>query len=100
MNIAQDIIDQLRHDFPGDEVDRRLAQLAEASNTTRIQRCIVFASRGHAWYFDYLCKLAQIDYRDVIMAAEYDRLDARLYDFNMPIAEARIDDPYVGAKAI
>lgn len=100
MNVAQDIVDQLQHDFPADEIDKRLAQLTEASSTTRIQRCIVFASRGHAWYFDYLCRLAKIDYRDVIMAAEYDRLDAHLYDFNKPIAEARIDDPYGGTKAI
>jgi hypothetical protein len=100
MNIAPDIVDQLRHNFPASEVDERLSQLAAASNSPRVQRCIVFASRGHPWYFDYLCKLAKVDYRDVVMAAEYDRLDAHLYDFNKPIAEARIDDPYGGSKAI
>jgi hypothetical protein len=99
MDIAPDIVDRLRRDFPAAVADARLAQLAQASGSPRIQRCIVFASRGHPWYFDYLCKLAKVDYRDVIMAAEYDRLNARLYDFNNPIAEARIDDPYAGYES-
>ena len=44
--------------------------------------------------FDDLCKLAKIDWRDVIMAAEYDRENTRLYDFTKPFDRARIDDPY------
>jgi hypothetical protein len=94
MEIARDIVEQLRKDFPANEVDARLSQLASASASERIQRCIVFASRGHPWQFEYLCKLAKIDVRDVIMAAEYDRFDTRLYDFNRAIDQARIDDPY------
>lgn len=94
MSIEPDIVDQLRQDFAAVDVAARLSQLAQASASPRIQRCIVFASRGHPWYFDYLCKLVDIDSRDVIMAAEYDRLDARLYDFSKPIPDARIDDPY------
>lgn len=94
MEIASDIVDCLRTDFPAAEVDTRLHQLETASRDGRIQRCIVFAARGHPWYFDYLCKLAKIDFRDVIMAAEYDRLGARLYNFNLPIGQARIEDPY------
>jgi hypothetical protein len=95
MPMELDIVEQLQRDFPVSEIEARLSQLAQASNSLRIQRCIVFASRGHPWYFDYLCKLAKFDFRDVVMAAEYDRLNVRLYDFNRPIPEARIDDPYV-----
>jgi hypothetical protein len=93
MDVEQDIIEQLRADFPAAEVESRLQQLAQASEVARIQRCIVFASRGHPWYFDYLRELTKVDFRDVIMAGEYDRLGARLYDFNRRISEARIDDP-------
>jgi hypothetical protein len=89
-----DIIRQLRADFGEDQFARKIAQLVEASGVPRIQRCIVFAARGHTWYFDYLCKLAKIDLRDVISAAEYDRLGAHLYDFNRPIENAMIADPY------
>jgi hypothetical protein len=92
--IAADIAAQLKSDFSPEEFPQRLIQLAAASSNARIQRCIVFAARGHAWYFDFLCKLAKIDFRDVIMAAEYDRLGAQLYDFNRPIGKATIDDPY------
>jgi hypothetical protein len=97
MDVEPDIIEQLRADFPAAEVESRLQQLTQASGDARIQRCIVFASHGHPWYFDYLCKIAEVDFRDVIMAGEYDRLDARLYDFNRPISEARIDNPYAGS---
>jgi hypothetical protein len=99
MEIAPDIVDRIRTDFPASDVAARLSQLAEASGSDRIQRCIVFAARGHPWYFDYLCRLANVDYRDVIMAAEYDRLNARLYDFTKPILQARIDDPYGGYQS-
>jgi hypothetical protein len=41
-----------------------------------------------------LCTLAKTDHRDVIMAAEYERLGARLYDFAKPLDQATITDPY------
>jgi hypothetical protein len=97
MEVEQDILDQLTADFPPDEVQIRLQQLVQASSVSRIQRCIVFASRGHPWYFDHLCRLIEVDFRDVIMAAGYDHFDAGLYDFNRPTPRARIDDPYAPA---
>lgn len=93
MEIDPDIVSQVRSDFPPDEVSARLDQLAAASMCQRVLRCIVFAARGHPWYFDSLCKLARIDYRDVIVAAEYERLGARLYDFSKPFDRARIEAP-------
>jgi hypothetical protein len=93
MGIAADILEQLQQDFPVGDVAARLKQLIEATESSRLQRCDVFASRGHPWYFDYLCRLVKVDYRDVIVAAEYEQ-DAQLYEFNKPIGEARIDDPY------
>ena len=94
MDLEPDIVECVRADFPPEAVINVLSQLEAASSSPRLQRCIVFAARGHPWYFEYLCRLAKIDYRDVIMAAEYDRLNARLYDFSRPIPQARIDDPH------
>jgi hypothetical protein len=94
MSIEPDIVESVRADFSAEVVPDVLGRLEAASNMPRIQRCIVFAARGHPWYLEYLCQLAKIDYRDVIMAAEYDRLNIRLYDFTMPIPHARIEDPY------
>jgi hypothetical protein len=95
MSIAPDIIEQVQADFPPEAVANVLAQLESASSTARIQRCIVFAARGHPWYFAYLCRHTQTDYRDVIIAAEYVLSDVRLYDFTRPFHSARIDDPYL-----
>ncbi|SRR6266511_253421 len=94
MSIEADIVEQVQADFPSETVSSVLAQLEAASSTPRIQRCIVFAARGHPWYFAYLCRHTKTDYRDVIMAAEYVLSDLRLYDFTRPFHSARIDDPY------
>ena len=94
MNIEPDIIAQVQADFSPEAVPGVLAQLESVSATPCIQRCIVFAARGHPWYFAYLCRHTKTDYRDVIMAAEYVLSDIRLYDFTRPFHSARIDDPY------
>lgn len=91
MSIPSDVVDQVRSDFPAEDVPRILERLEGLSASDRIVHCIVFAARGHPWYFDFLCRLSKIDDRDVIMAAEYERLDDHLYDSSRPIPEARID---------
>ncbi|MFO1438383.1 MAG: hypothetical protein U1F81_08675 [Verrucomicrobiaceae bacterium] len=95
VQIAPDIVAQANTDFPPEKVGELLKQLLAASGSERIQRCIVFAARGHPWRFQFLCKLAKEDFRDGIMNAEYDRHDTRLYDFTKPIFEAQIEDPHV-----
>ena len=97
MSVETDIENQVRTDFPPDEVPAVLTRLEAASSSPRIQRCIIFAARGHRWYFEYLCRMAKIDYRDVIMTAEYGAAacsDAHLYDFNLPIQSAQIATPH------
>jgi hypothetical protein len=72
MNVAPDIESQLKHDFPQD-FTARLKQLTDLHPVSdRLIRCIVFAARGHPWYFDFLCRRAKHDYRDVLKAAEYE----------------------------
>jgi hypothetical protein len=94
MNIEPDIVERVRADFPPEAVADVLNKLEAASSSPRIQRCIVFAGRGHPWYFAYLCRHTKTDFRDVIKAAEYVLSDVRLYDFTQPFHSARIDDPY------
>lgn len=90
MALPQDVIECIQKDFPETEVPALLAQIESASESARVQRCIAFAAHGHPCYFGFLCRLAQVDYRDVIMAGEYERLGERLYDFSHPIPEARL----------
>jgi hypothetical protein len=94
MSIEPDIIEKVQAAFPPDAVPDVLTQLEAASGAPRIQRCIVFAARGHLWYFAYLCRHTKTDGRDIIMAAEYVLSDVRLYDFTRPFQSARIDDPW------
>lgn len=85
--LAPDILAQLAIDFPEEEWQARRQQVVRAFGDDRTRRCVVWAARGHGSYFDLLCRL---DYRDVIAAAEYERLGTQLYDFNKPIPEARL----------
>jgi hypothetical protein len=100
VDIDPDILDQLRADFPAEAIPEVTAELVAATTSQRILRCIVFEARGHRWLLSYLCRLAKLDWRDVIMSAEYARGDPqlRLYDFNRPIPQARIDHPF-GSEA-
>jgi hypothetical protein len=90
MTLPADILEQVKSDFPASDIPSVITRLESASSNERVRRCIVFAARGHPWYFDFLCRLAKIDSRDVILAAEYERLGDRLYDFTKSIPEARI----------
>ena len=93
MDLDPDIEERVRLEFPPEAVTDTLRKLVDASATPRIQRCIIFAARGNPWYFDYLCKIAKRDYRDVIKAAEYGLFDIYLYDFNRPFSKARNGQP-------
>lgn len=94
MKLPEDVDKRLRQDFPHLEIDSLIERLCAASQSPRIQRCIVFASRGNRAYFGFLCELARIDSRDVIVSAECDRYDTQLYDFNLPYDEAMRSRPY------
>ncbi len=96
MELAADILEQLCADFGAEAVNPLAEQLAETTSIARVQRCIVFKARGHRWFFNYLCKMTKLDFRDMIVTAEYGNGDPqlRLYDFSKPIPMARIEDPF------
>lgn len=95
--LPSDVVEQLRHDF-GDSADvvallllacRRLGSSDFIGD--RLVRCIVFATRGDESRITRLIELERQDFRDVIMAAEYDALGLRrLWDFNRPFGDAAI----------
>ncbi|HWL07978.1 MAG TPA: thioredoxin family protein, partial [Planctomicrobium sp.] len=60
----------------------------------RLLLCLVFAARGDESRIRQLMELARQDFRDVVMAAEYDELGLRrLRDFNQPFGSADILEP-------
>lgn len=54
----------------------------------RLIRCIIFAASGDELRIGKLIELAQQDYRDVIVAGEYDRQNIRKRDLNKPFEDA------------
>ena len=95
--LPPDVVAQLGRDF-GDRAALVAAMLLTGRRlgssdyiSDRLVRCIVFAAHGDESRVQPLIELKRLDFRDVIVAAEYDALAMRqLRDFNRPFGEADI----------
>ena len=92
--LPQDIITKVQQDFSKDEavVIVQLLSELQAENPRvfcdRILRCIVFTAEGRFDWFASEVALARMDWRDVIVNAEYDRdRETRRRDFNSPFTQ-------------
>lgn len=77
MAIPEDITAKVRRDFSEDEVIPILQMLSEfqeenPGQSDRILRCIVFLAQGNFEKFADAIALARLDWRDLIVNAEYD----------------------------
>jgi len=77
MAIPEDIIAKVRKDFPEDDGLMVLQLLSEFQKNNpdlseRILRCIVFLAKGSFEEFARAVELARVDWRDLIVQAEYD----------------------------
>lgn len=77
MTLPKDIIGKVRMVFSEDEGISILQLLSEyqqqyPDHSPRILRCIVFLANGSFDKFAEAVKLAQIDWRDLIVSAKYD----------------------------
>jgi hypothetical protein len=77
--LSQDIVTKVQQDFSKDDavvIVQLLSELQQENPSVfsdRILRCIVFSAEGSFDEFACQVKLARLDWRDVIMNAEYDR---------------------------
>ena len=92
--LAQDILGKVIWDFETpDESDLVLTLLVDFTEqnpelaSDRILRCIVFVAQGDLDTFDKAIDLATIDYRDLIVWAEYDGNYERVRDLSTPFDE-------------
>ncbi|MGZ4987436.1 MAG: hypothetical protein ACXWIU_01805 [Limisphaerales bacterium] len=92
--LPQDIITKVRQDFSKDDAIVIVQLLSELQNENptifcdRILRCIVFSAHGRFDWFESAVAVARIDWRDVIVNAEYDKdRETRRRDFNLPFTE-------------
>lgn len=84
MRIPHDVISWIEKRFPALDVKIAIELLDQAPDHTgkypgdRVVRCAAHASQGNLNKLDEMIQLMKIDYRDVIMAGEYDVLDRKL----------------------
>ena len=92
--LPADVVAWVRSHFAEDTVDAALAVLASASIHTgefpseRLLRSAALGSRGSLEKLQYYVGLLAIDWRDVIVAGEYENVDRKLVrvrDLNKPI---------------
>jgi len=89
--LPADVVTRVGRDY--DEVDRAAVILAlgELSSATReharVARCVLYVAAGDLQEFGRVIALAHTDFRDVIVAAEYDRDLRRLRDLSQPFAD-------------
>lgn len=89
--VAEDIIKKVRLDFPRlDEAQLVLALLHEfaeqnpALSGDRLLRCIVYVANGDLDLFAKAIELAVVDYRDLVVWAEYDENRFQIRDLSKP----------------
>jgi hypothetical protein len=72
MSLEPDIIDRVQLEFAESDRQAVIDALVASGRSGRIGRCIVFAAKGSLERLHELITLADRDYRDVILAAEYE----------------------------
>ncbi len=90
--LPDDIITKVRHDSSEEHAITILQLLKDyhqqhPDNSARILRCIVFLAQGSFEKFAESVSLAQLDWRDLIVSAEYDGWsgeECRIRNFNEP----------------
>ena len=92
--LSQDIITKVGQDFSEDDAIAILQLLSELQKensrifSDRILRCIVFLAEGCFDELTCAVALARIDWRDVIVNAEYDGdRETRRRNFELPFAQ-------------
>ena len=75
MNLPTDIVARVARDFPTPaDRERGLGELTEldVNQRDRIARCVLFSASSDMNQFRDMVALARLDYRDVIVSAEYE----------------------------
>ena len=95
MAIPEDVVAWLQDRFAAADADDALRLLESAVDhegapvSQRLMRCAAVGSRGDLQRLKALVNDLRVDWRDVIVAGEYESRDGaliRLHDFNNPIA--------------
>lgn len=93
-SLPPDILARIAADYPADRRDATIEALIALSEVTReparVARCVLVVANGDPSKFKQMINLARTDYRDAIVAAEYDRENRRLRDLSKPFDEGEL----------
>ena len=78
-----DIVDHVIERYAADAIPL-VHGLLEELDSDRLSRCALFVADGSIQELREAVKLGKLDYRDLIVNAEYDRSMNQLRDFNQP----------------
>jgi len=91
-NYPPDVVERVVKEFPADSLGAVHLALEEL-RSDRLSRCAVFLAKGSVPKLQEAVALGREDYRDLIMAAEYDSFHIRLRDFNRPFGSEAVPNP-------
>lgn len=97
MALDADIIERIQADF--EDADAAITELSTSGETGRVGRCIVFAANGSLERMREYIRMAELDFRDVIIAGEYDEAMRRMRDLCVSFLIATPDDFWIGETA-
>lgn len=80
MELFHDILSRVRDDFPLDDFDSAVEVLVKHNLNGRVARCAIFAANGSLESLRQWAKRATVDFRDVILAGEYDSVNQQVRD--------------------
>jgi hypothetical protein len=78
MSLEADIVDYIRAGFDPAHASTAVNELAACGTSGRVARCVAVGAGGSIVRLRELIETADIDYRDVIVAGEYDGAIATL----------------------
>jgi hypothetical protein len=85
-NYPRDIVDRVVDEYPADAIGQVHLWL-EDLGSDRLSRCALFLARGSIEKLKQEVAVGRTDYRDLIVAAEYDG-DRHVRNFNLPFSSA------------
>jgi hypothetical protein len=86
----EDIHAKIARDFEGNAeaaAEMIATHLIDNPTSDRVLRCVLFVASGNLSELAQCLKLAHLDYRDMIVAAEYNEHRKQVRDFNNPFGE-------------
>jgi hypothetical protein len=91
-NYPRDIVDRVIDEYPADAIGQVHLWLEDLASD-RLSRCALFLAAGSLKKLEEEVALGRTDYRDLIVAADYDRFLIQLRDFNRPFGEEAVPNP-------